>query len=188
MLVLLTVLGIVYLLSLAARIYLDGQRDEERAADVILVLGSAQYDGRPSPVLQARLDHALTLYARGYAPYLLFTGGKQPADRFTEADTGRRYAIAHGVPPSAIFVEPAGRTTWQSMQASTAILRREGLRTVILVSDPFHAFRLRRMARDLHMQAVVSPAAHSRVRSFAKQAAAIVREMEKYVVYRCFGF
>lgn len=183
----LVLLGLACLVWLAVRITLDGMRDERGEADVILVLGAAQADGRPMPVFKARLDHALALYRDGYAPYLFFTGGKQQGDRFTEAETGRRYALAHGVPDSAIFTEHEGRTTWQSLQQASAQLRRERLRRVILVSDPFHAFRLRRMARDLGMQAAVSPVPHSRIRRPSTRAFFTLRETAAYALYRLFG-
>jgi len=183
----LVLLGLAYLVSLAVRITLDGMRDERQNADVILVLGAAQFDGRPAPVFKARLDHALTLYRDGYAPYLFFTGGKQPTDRFTEAETGRRYAIAHGVPDSAIFTEQIGCTTWQSLQQAADQLRHERLRRVILVSDPFHAYRLHRMAHDLDMQAVVSPVPNSRIRRFSTRAFFTLRETAAYTLYRLFG-
>lgn len=186
-LALFAMLGVTYLVALIARIFIDGQRDERGPADVIIVLGAAQYDGRPSPVYQARLDHALALYTDGYAPYLLFTGGQRQGDRFSEAQAGANYARQHKVPDSAILCEPHGRTTMQSLQACTEILRERGLRTAILVSDPFHAFRLRRMARDLGMTALVSPAAHSRVRSLQKRAYFVAREVGVYAIYRLFG-
>lgn len=183
----LLLVGLISLAVLLVRIYLDGQRDERAPADVIIVLGAAQYDGRPSRVLQARLDHALELYRAGFAPYLLFTGGKRPGDRFTEAEAGEAYARAHGVPEGAIFVEKTGRTTWQSLQASADILRHAKLRSAILVSDPFHALRLRRMARDLSMRALVSPANHSRIQSRYAKAHFILREMGIYALYRLVG-
>ncbi len=186
-LLLLGVLWVVYLAVLVVRICLAGERDERGPADIIIVLGAAEYDGRPSPVFQARLDHALELYADGYAPYLLITGGRRPGDRFTEAEAGARYIERHHVPASAIYTEAHGRTTMQSLQACTDILRRRGLRSAILVSDPFHAFRLRRMAYDLGMTAMVSPAEHSRVRSFRLKVYFIAREMGIYAVYRLFG-
>jgi uncharacterized SAM-binding protein YcdF (DUF218 family) len=186
-LLLLGLLGVLYLVSLAVRITLTGERDERARADVIIVLGAAQYNGNPSPVYQARLDHALHLYQAGYAPRLFFTGGKRPGDRFTEAGAGRTYALRHGVPPAAILMETHGRTTWQSMQTAAARMRALHLHHALLVSDPFHAFRLRRMARDLGMRAGVSPAAHSRIRSGPMRARYVAREMVVYTLYRLFG-
>lgn len=187
MLLLLGVLWVIYLTTLVARIYLAGTRDERGPADVIIVLGAAEYDGHPSPVYRARLDHALELYADGYAPYLILTGGRRPGDRFSEAEAGAHYIERHRVPASAIYTEAHGRTTMQSLQACTEILRRRDLHTAILVSDPFHAFRLRRMAYDLGMTAMVSPAEQSRVRSYRSKAYFIAREMCIYAVYRLFG-
>ena len=183
----LVLLGVGYLASLFVRIWVEGQRDERRPADVIIVLGASQADGRPRPVLKARLDHALALYSDGEAPYLIFTGGKQQGDRFTEAETGRRYARDRGVPDSAIFLENHGRTTWQEMQAAAEIMRRERLHSAILVSDWFHAFRLHRMARDLGMNACVSPVPHSAVKSLSRRLFLTAREVGAYALYRLLG-
>ncbi|MHB9026025.1 MAG: YdcF family protein [Armatimonadota bacterium] len=182
----LTLLAVGCAVALMARIYLAGLRDDHSPADVIIVLGAAQYDGTPAPVYLGRLEHALALYHAGDARYLLFTGGSQPGDRFTEALAGRRYAQRHGVPPGVIFTENAGHTTLESLIAARQIMHEHGLRRAILVSDPFHAFRLRRMARDLGLQATVSPTAHSRIRSGSKQAYFIAREAAVYLLYRIF--
>lgn len=184
---LLLVLGLGYLVSLAVRIELAGRRDERQPADVIVVLGTTQNNGKPSAVLQARLDYALDLYRDGYAPYLLFTGGKMPGDRYTEAEAGQLYVLARGVPADAILLEDEGRTTWQSLQRTDAIMRRQRLSKAILVSDPFHALRLRRMARDLGLHAVISPVKHSAIRSRHKKLQYILREVGTYTLYRLFG-
>lgn len=97
-------------------------RDGARPASAIIVLGAAQYDGRPSPVLRARLDHAVGLWHRGLAPRLIVTGGRRAGDRTSEAATSRRYAVQHGVPDSAILMESEGRTTAESMRAAAALL------------------------------------------------------------------
>ena len=104
-----------------------------------------------------------------------------------EAESGKRYVVAHGVPASAVFIEDHGRTTWQSLQASAEMLRQAHLQRVILVSDPFHAFRLRRMAHDLRMHAQVSPVANSAIRSFPVRTHYILREVAVYAVYRLVG-
>ncbi len=188
---LLLLAGVVYLLALMVRIYLAGKQDDlarrPYQADVIIVLGASQANGRPRPVLLGRLEHAITLYRQGYAPRLLFTGGKQPADNYTEAETGQRYAREMGVPAEAILLEPRGRTTMQSLQSCADIMRREHLTRAILVSDPPHAFRLRRMMRDIGVDAVVSPTPSTRVRSLHKQAEFIFREVGVYTLYRLFG-
>lgn len=186
--------GIAWLLVLVARIHLAGQRDdlaglplERSRADVIIVLGTRQNNGRPSGVFEGRLEHAVALYRAGYAPYLLFTGGKQAGDVYTEAGTGGRYAVRHGVPDAAVLLEPNGSSTLQSLQCCTAIMREHGLKRAILVSDPFHAFRLRRIVHDLGMTAVVSPTPSSRIRSLSNQAKNILVELPKYTLYRLFG-
>jgi Uncharacterized conserved protein len=130
------------------RIWAQGLHDDQRPADAIVVMGAAQYDGRPSPVFAARLDHAVALYHAGTAPRLIVTGGKQIGDRTTEAASARAYAIAHGVPAEAILVEDGSRTTLESIRAVGDILRANGLGTAVFVSDRPHMLRVLRMARD----------------------------------------
>ena len=178
---------LLYLLALVVRIHLAGGRDERGEAEVIIVLGAAQLNGRPSPILRERLEHGLTLYRSGNGRYLLFTGGRQPGDPFTEAGVGRSYALARGVPAESILLEDEGRTTMQSLQRCRDMMRQRGLHRAILVSDPFHAFRLRRMARDLGMHALVSPTPTSRVRSRMVKLRYELREVATYVIYRFFG-
>jgi uncharacterized SAM-binding protein YcdF (DUF218 family) len=119
-----------------------GSLDNATAADAIVVLGAAQYAGKPSPVLKARLDHALELWQRGLSHRLILTGGKGTGDTTSEAAVGRVYAERHGVPDSAILLETGGRTTRESMQTVARIMESKGLRSAILVSDPFHMLRL----------------------------------------------
>lgn len=130
------------------RIWAQGQRDEERPADAIVVMGAAQYDGRPSRVFAARLDHAVSLYLAGVAPRLVVTGGKAEGDRTTEAAAGKAFAIAHGVPEEDILVEDRSRTTLESIRGVAEILEREGARTAVFVSDRPHMLRVLRMAED----------------------------------------
>lgn len=134
-----------------------GSRDEAAAADAIVVLGAAQYVGRPSPVLRARLDHAIDLYQKGYAPLLVLTGGVGDGDTTSEAAVGRRYANKAGVPESAILTEEHGRTTTESLYAVSALLHQRGATRVILVSDPFHVLRLRVLAQRLDLSPMTSP-------------------------------
>jgi uncharacterized SAM-binding protein YcdF (DUF218 family) len=150
----LIVLG--WLVSLGA-VMLWERRDDARPASAIVVLGAAQYDGRPSPVLKARLDHALDLWDRRLAPHLVFTGGIGDGDTTSEAAVGRRYAVRHGVPDSAIFTETRGRTTSESMQRVAAIMRTQQRRDVILVSDPFHMLRLTILAHRFGLLPYPSP-------------------------------
>lgn len=143
--------------AVLAAIWWWAQRDDRRAADVIVVLGAAQYDGRPSPVLKARLDHAMALWDAGLAPRLLFTGGRRAGDAWSEAQAGRRYAIQHGVAPEAIMIETDSRTTAMSMRGAAAMLAPRGLTRVLLVSDPFHMLRLELLARLNGLEPRVSP-------------------------------
>ncbi len=125
----------------------DAATAQGRIADAIVVLGAAQYAGRPSPVLQARLDHALALFKRDLAPYVVLTGGKGDGDTQSEAGAGRRYLVKRGVPDSVILFEDEGRTTYTSMDNAAVRLRAVNGREVLLVSDPFHMLRLSLLAR-----------------------------------------
>jgi uncharacterized SAM-binding protein YcdF (DUF218 family) len=125
--------------------------------DAIVVLGAAQYDGRPSPVFRARLDHAIALWRAGRAPLLVTTGGRGEGDRWSEAAAARDYAIGQGVPPESIRMEDAGRSTLESLEAVATILEREGLRSAVFVSDRSHMLRVMRMALDLGLDAYGSP-------------------------------
>jgi uncharacterized SAM-binding protein YcdF (DUF218 family) len=139
------------------RIWDQGERDERRPADAIVVLGAAEYDGRPSPVFRARLDHAVSLYKAGLAPFLVVTGGKASGDRTTEAAVAREFAIGHGVPDDAILVEDRGRTTLESLRSVGDMLRRRGMRDAVFVSDRAHMLRVLRMARDQGLTSFGSP-------------------------------
>ncbi len=139
------------------RIWQRGITDETRPVDAIVVLGAAQYNGTPSPVFASRLDHAVHLFAAGVAPVLIVTGGSREGDRTTEAASARAYAVAHGVPDSAILGEDQGRSTLESLEAVAGILRQHGLRSAIFVSDRTHMLRVILMARDLGIEAYGSP-------------------------------
>ena len=138
-----------------------GRRDTARAAGAIVVLGAAQYAGRPSPVLRARLDHAIELWNRKLAPQLVLTGGTGEGDTTSEAAVGRRYAIQHGVPGPAILLEAEGRTTAESMRAVAAMLKAEGRDSAILVSDRFHMLRLTILAHKAGLTPLLSPTPNS---------------------------
>src|SRR5215203_1651878 len=133
------------------------RHDQSRPAGAIVVLGAAQYVGRPSPVLRARLDHAIDLWRRGLAPRIIFTGGFGDRDTTSEAAVGQRYAIGHGVPPRAILIENSGRSTSASLQQVAVLMEAEPSRDVILVSDPFHMLRLSILARRFGMTPFSSP-------------------------------
>jgi uncharacterized SAM-binding protein YcdF (DUF218 family) len=141
----------------AAAVLIWSSRDEARPAQAIVVLGAAQYAGKPSPVLRARLDHALDLWNRRLASLLILTGGTGSGDTTSEAAVGRTYARKHGVPDSAILVESEGRTTSESMKAVAGMLEVRGLQSALLVSDPFHMLRLRILARRFGFTPYTSP-------------------------------
>ena len=143
------------------RVWAQGLRDEQRPADAIVVMGAAQYDGRPSPVFAARLEHAVELYRAGIAPRLVVTGGKADGDRTTEAATARAFAVARGVPPDRILVEDQSRTTLESIRAVGGVMRANGLADAVFVSDRPHMLRVLRMATDDGITAWGSPTGSS---------------------------
>lgn len=148
---------LIYLAYLSVRIEQQSARDEARPADVILVLGAAEYHGRPSPVLRARLDHALALYRSGIAPHIMTTGGAGGDPVFTESTVGRSYLISKGVPSEAIIVETEGESTVHSVALTGEILRRMGLRSVVVVSDGYHIYRVKRMLESDGLAVYGSP-------------------------------
>jgi uncharacterized SAM-binding protein YcdF (DUF218 family) len=152
-------------LVLVVAIYRQARTDQARPAQAIVVLGTAQYNGWPGPVFQARLDRAIELWQAGYAPVVVVTGGKMPGDGYTEAEAAWAYLTNAGVPPEAIVTENAASDTWESMQGVAALLEPSGIHQVIVVSDGFHLFRARMMARDVGLQAWGSPAEMSPIRT-----------------------
>ncbi len=146
-----------YVAYLSVRIQQQSVRDEAQPSEVILVLGAAEYNGRPSPVLRARLDHALELFRRGLAPRILTTGGAGGDPVFTEGGVGRSYLINRGVPPDAIIVETEADSTLESTAMASEIMRRMGLHSVIVVSDGYHIFRVKRMLESRGLKVYGSP-------------------------------
>jgi uncharacterized SAM-binding protein YcdF (DUF218 family) len=157
--ILLAAIGVpllVYVLSFLA-VVLASRQDERRPVDAIVVLGAAQYNGKPSPVLRARLDHALSLYREGLAGTMVVTGGIGEGDRVSEATVGRQYLVGNGVPDSAVVVRPDGRSTQASIRSVASWAGEHGVRRVLLVSDPFHMLRLHLEARRAGIEAYTSP-------------------------------
>lgn len=148
---------VFYIAYLSVRIEQQSLREEAQPSEVILVLGAAEYRGRPSPVLRARLDHALELYHRHMAPRILTTGGAGGDPVFTEGAVGRSYLVGHGVPPDAIIVETEGESTLESTAMASEIMRRMGLRSVIVVSDGYHIFRAKSMLEARGLKVYGSP-------------------------------
>ncbi len=168
-------LGVLYVGATFVQVRLVGGAGEVDTADAIVVLGAAQYDGEPSPVLAARLGHALDLYADGVADVVVVTGGNQPGDRFTEAGAGAVWLLERGIPDAAIRREVQGASTWEQLAATARFLRAEGREQVVLVSDPSHTARLRAVADEVGLDAVVSPVPGASVsaRTWARETAAM---------------
>ncbi len=180
--------GLIAALALAGytayRVWDQGNRDERQAADAIVVMGAAQYDGRPSPLFKARLDHAIELFHEGVAPWLVVTGGKAEGDRTTEADAARLYAISHDVPDSAILAEDQSRTTLQAIRHVAALMKDRDLETAVFVSDPSHMLRVLRMASDEGITGYGSPTRTSPLeRDPVRRVDAIVHELGALAIY-----
>ena len=135
-------LVLYYLATLVQVVHTGGEHDAG-PSDAIIVMGAAQYDGRPSPQLAARLDHVVTLWEEGVAPLVVVTGGKRPGDRFTEAEASSRYLVDAGVPADAIVEVGEGATTHESVEAAAPVMADRGIGTLALVTDPYHALRSR---------------------------------------------
>lgn len=139
-------------------VWSESHVDEMEPAQAIVVLGAAEYNGRPSPVLEARLAHAYYLWTQGMAPYIITTGGKEPGDTYTEAGVGRAYLERRGVPESRLLEEDRGRTTYESIRNVAALARPRGIKTLLLVSDPLDSARIQQIAFGFGFtQAATSP-------------------------------
>lgn len=180
-------LGVIYYVVTVIQVWSVGDSDQARRVDAIVVLGAAQYDGRPSPQLQARLDHVVDLWSRHLAPLVVVTGGKKLGDRFTEASASAAYLARQGVDPQAILQEDNGHSSWESLVGVARLLDERGASRVLLVSDPFHSLRIRLIAQELGLTAYVSPTRSSPVKGMR----AFVKEMKEAVgisVARVIGF
>jgi len=177
----------LYVGTTFGQVYFASRRDEARPAQAIIVMGAAQYNGRPSAVLAARLDHAAELWDAGLAPIIVVTGGRRPGDAFTEAQASATYLERLGVPADAIEREVSSMNSWESLAASARFLHREGITDVLLVSDPYHAYRIKAIARELGLDAHVSPASDSPVKGTA-ELRAMARETVAVSIGRIIGY
>ena len=164
------------------RYYAD--RDDARAADAIAVFGAAEYDGRPSPVLRARLDHALELYQRRLAPMVITLGGGDVGDRSTEGSVGKEYLLAHGVPEASIIAETQSANTEQSAARLAVIARTNHLNRVIVVSDGTHLFRIAELCHSYGLQVYTSPRAVAGNLSWEERFSRVAHEMISYTAWR----
>jgi uncharacterized SAM-binding protein YcdF (DUF218 family) len=156
-------------------------KDEHPKVDAIVVLGAAQYDGRPSAIYAARLEHAVDLYRDGVAPVIVFTGGNEPGDRFTEGGSGARWAVEHGIPEDATLKEETSRTTYENLAGAKKVLdlhlKKRDRPRIVVVSDPFHMFRAMKQADDLGFVAYPSPTRTSPISaSHVSLTIAVLRE------------
>jgi vancomycin permeability regulator SanA len=156
-------------------------------ADVIVVLGAAQYGGDPSPVFRGRLDHGKLLYDQGFADRIMVLGAGQEGDEFTEAEAGAGYLAGQGVPSEAIEISPEGSTTFESLQAAARRMEEGGFHSAFLVSDPWHNLRIKRMATDLGIEAYASATWHSAAQSQSTRLQGYARETFAYLYYVLFG-
>ena len=179
--------AVLVLAGTALRVTATAGLDQRQPADAIVVLGAAQYDGDPSTIFAARLDHALALYQAGVAPHLLTVGGSQVGDQFTEAESGKNYLIAEGVPADAVDAIGEGNDTLVSLRAGAAELQRHGWTSVVLVTDPWHAYRSGAIARDLGLNVQVSSVESGPAAATGVIPRYLLRETLGTLYYRLFG-
>lgn len=182
--------GVVLIVALVVggtgfRVWQVARTDDRRAADIVVVLGAAQYDGRPSSILQARLDHAARLYREGVAPTVVTVGGRRAGDAFTEAQAGEHYLVQAGLPDAAVLAVDAGSDTLTSLRAVASAASERGWHSAVIVSDPWHSLRARTMARDAGLSAWTSPTRRGPVvQTRQTQARYILRETAGMLYYR----
>ncbi|TQN43826.1 DUF218 domain-containing protein [Blastococcus colisei] len=183
------VLALVLLItSTGLAIWWNARQDSRPVSDAIVVLGSAQYNGVPSSIFEARLEHAIALYEQGVAPVIVTVGGRAAGDQFTEAVAGREYLAQAGIPEEALLAVEEGVDTLQSMRVVAAALAERGWNTAVVVTDPWHAMRAERMAEDSGIEAESSPTRQGpAVQTRATQFRYILRETAAYLLYRATG-
>jgi uncharacterized SAM-binding protein YcdF (DUF218 family) len=184
----LVITAVLVIGSTALAIWWTARQDARPHSDAIVVLGSAQYNGRPSSIFAARLEHARRLYQEGVAPVVVTVGGKKSGDNFTEAEAGRDYLARDGVPAKSLLAVPEGVDTLESMRDVAAVFRQHGWQKAVLVTDPWHVMRAQRMADDAGIQAASSPTRQGpAVQTRTTQFKYIMRETAAYLVYRVTG-
>jgi vancomycin permeability regulator SanA len=182
------VLALIVVLGTAGRVWWFARQDDRRTSDVIVVLGAAQFDGRPSSVFTARLVHARDLWRDDVAPRIITVGGNRAGDRFTEASAGKKWLVEHGVPAGRVVTVGTGSDTLESVDAVQTRMQARGWSTAVVVTDPWHALRTRAMATDQGIDAVMSPTRQGpAVRQRSTQLRYIARETGAYLFYKVFG-
>ena len=184
---LLVAAAMVYLAVTFVQVWGASRRDEAQTADAIVVFGAAQYNGTPSPVLAARLDHAADLFEQGVADRVVVTGGSAPGDTTSEASASATYLIKQGVPEDAILREVQGRSSWQSLASTANFLKKDGRTEVVLVSDPFHSARITAMADELGLDGHASPTRSSPIGG-SEEVVHLAKESVAVAAGRIVGF
>jgi uncharacterized SAM-binding protein YcdF (DUF218 family) len=179
---------VLLVVSTGLAIWWNARQDSRPASDAIVVLGSAQYNGVPSSIFEARLEHAIALYDDGVAPVIVTVGGRADGDEFTEAEAGQEYLANSGIPGDALLAVPEGVDTLQSMRVVSAAFGERGWSSAVLVTDPWHAMRAERMAEDSGIEAESSPTRQGpAVQTRGTQFRYILRETAAYLLYRVTG-
>lgn len=174
-------------IGLIIKIYIQSNINEDRNTDAIVVMGASQWSGRPSPALQARLNHALFLYNQNLAPKIILTGGVGDGQKLSESQVGKNYLINKDINNQIILTEEIGRTSWQSLIEVKKILNEQDLDSVILVSNGFHMMRLKKMSKDLRIKAFTSPVKESPInKGSIEEFRYIIREALVYILYLLF--
>jgi len=185
LLILLVVAVIAYVAETASQIVQTASLQEIRPADAIVVFGAAEYSGRPSPVLKARLDHALDLFHRGVAPVVITTGGAASDPKFSEGGVGEDYLMRHGVPERSLIAETQGHDTAESAVRVAVIMHANGLHSCVAVSDAYHVFRIRKLLEhDKVYPVYVAPRPDSRPHSAMQRLTAVLRETTSYLLWK----
>jgi uncharacterized SAM-binding protein YcdF (DUF218 family) len=162
----------------------ESEAQQNQPAAAIVVFGAAQYDGRPSPVFKARLDHAFELFQQGIAPVVITTGGAGDDPRYNEGGVGHDYLMKRGVPEAKLIAETQGSDTAQSAQRVAVIMHANHMESCIAVSDEYHVYRIRKLLEHQHIRVYVAPRSGSRPRSEWQRAMAVLRESLSYMVWR----
>ena len=173
----------VTIVSIIPAIIHDSHEQQLHQADAIVVFGAAEYDGRPSPVFRARLDHANSLFGKGLAPVVITTGGAAADPNFSEGGVGRDYLMRRGVPESALIAETQASDTAESAERVAVIMRANHMRSCIAVSDAYHVFRIRKLLEHEGVQVFLAPRTDSRPKSAWQRGVALLRESVSYLVW-----
>ncbi|HZQ43804.1 MAG TPA: YdcF family protein [Acidobacteriaceae bacterium] len=173
-----------FLILTCIRIVHAASQQELHAADAVVVFGAAEYAGRPSPVYRARLDHAYDLFKRGLAPVIITTGGAGADPTFTEGGVGHDYLMHRGVPDPSLIAETQGSDTAESARRVGVIMRANGMRSVVAVSDAYHVFRIRELLEREGVRVYIAPRPDSRPKSALQKIFAVMREAVSYALWR----